>query len=171
MPKFGIYDLKRITDFELIPFKSAIENQADAVMIAHILLKNIDPENPASLSEKIVTDLLRKQLGFESVVITDDLTMGAITKNYDVGEAAVKAVNAGCDIILVCHGYDNQVAVMDALINAANNNIISRERIDESVYRILKLKDKYKLSDTQIKSINPNDVQKINEKIDDIFGR
>ena len=165
------HDLSRIMDFELIPFKNAIDNQADAIMIAHILLKNIDSENPSSLSSKVVTDLLRKQLGFEGVIVTDDMTMGAITENYNLGEAAVKAVNAGCDIILVCHGYNNQVAVINALLSAAENNMISNNKIDESVYRILMLKDKYGLSESQRNPIDSDVIRKINEKIDNVFGR
>jgi beta-N-acetylhexosaminidase len=163
------HDLDRIMDFELVPFKNAIKNQADAVMIAHILLKSIDSENPSSLSETVITDLLRNQLKFEGVIVTDDITMGAIIENYNIGEAAVKAVNAGNNIILVCHGYDNQIAVIDALINAAESNEIPKEKIDDSVYRILKLKDKYKLSDIKVDPINFNDIQKINGKIDALY--
>ena len=89
----------------------AIKNGADAVMVAHILLNKIDSQNPASLSKTIITDLLRKQLNFNGVVITDDMTMGAIVKNYTISDAAIKSVNAGSDIVLVCHGHDNEVAV------------------------------------------------------------
>ena len=104
--------------FELIPFAEAIKNNADAVMIAHILLPKIDSENPSSMSKIIITDILRKDLNFNGVIITDDMTMGAIVKNYNISEAAVKSVKAGTDIVLVCHGYDNEVAVINALKNA-----------------------------------------------------
>ena len=155
-------DLKRLKSFELIPFSEAIKNNADAVMIAHILLPKIDSENPSSMSKIIITDILRKDLSFNGVTITDDMTMGAIIKNYNIGEAAVKSVKAGIDIVLVCHGYDNEVAVINALKNAVSKGVIGPQRIDESVYRILKLKQKYKLKDEIISSVN---VDRINNKI------
>ena len=155
-------DLKRLKSFELVPFAEAIKNNADAVMIAHILLPKIDSENPSSLSKIIITDILRKDLNFNGVIITDDMTMGAIMKNYNIGEAAVKSVKAGTDIVLVCHGFDNEVAVIDALKNAVLKGDISKQSIDQSVYRILSLKKKYKLKDEIVNSV---DVDDINNKI------
>jgi beta-N-acetylhexosaminidase len=104
------HDLNRLRNFELIPFEQAIRNGADAVMVAHILLNRIDPAEPASLSGTVITDILRNHLYFSGVVITDDMTMGAIVQNYDLSNAAVKAVNAGSDIVLVSRGYDNEVS-------------------------------------------------------------
>ncbi|MBE6068760.1 MAG: beta-N-acetylhexosaminidase [Clostridium lundense] len=155
-------DLDRLQSFELIPFAKAIENGADMVMIAHILLPKIDSENPSSMSKTVITDLLRNNLKFDGVVITDEMTMGAIAKNYNIDEAAVKSVNAGTDIILVGHGYNNEIGVINALKNAVSNGEISEGRIDESVYRILKLKQKYNLKDEIINSV---DINKINNKI------
>lgn len=160
-------DMKRLKSLELIPFEYAIKNGADAVMIAHILLKKIDPLYPASLSKTIITDLLRKQLNFGGVIITDDMTMGAIVKNYDIGDAAVRSVNAGSDIVLVCHDRSNEVAVLGALKKAVEDGIILEKRIDKSVYAILKLKYKYKLADNIINSI---DVKKINNKISTVLN-
>jgi len=160
-------DMARLKSFELIPFNDAIENGADVVMVAHILLNKIDSQNPASLSKTIITDLLRKELNFNGVVITDDMTMGAIVKNYSISNAAIKSVNAGSDIVLVCHGHDNEVAVIDALKKAVKDGTITEERIDESVYRILKLKDKYKLTDS---TLNLVDVGKSNSKINNVLN-
>jgi len=101
-------DLKRLKSLELIPFIEVIKNNADAVMISHILLPKIDSENPSSLSKIIITNILRDDLNFNGVIITDDMTMGAIVKNYNIGEATVKSVKAETDIVLVCHGYDNK---------------------------------------------------------------
>ena len=162
------YDLEHLKSFELVPFKAAIDNQADAVMIAHILMNTIDYKNPASLSKIIITNILRKQMHFDGVVITDDMTMGAIEKNYQIGDAAVKSINAGSDIILVCHGYDNEVNVMDALNAAVEDGTIPEYRVDESVYRILKLKNKYKITDDKTVSINADE---INKKIDAVLGK
>ncbi|NLY43409.1 MAG: beta-N-acetylhexosaminidase [Clostridiaceae bacterium] len=155
------HDLDRLKSFELIPFKEAIDNQADAVMIAHILMNKIDPQYPASLSKTVITELLRKELGFKGVVITDDMTMGAIVENYSIGDAAVRAINAGSDIVLVSHGYNNAVSAIYSIKNAVENGVIKKERIDESVYRILKLKQKYNLTDNITESI---DIEKVNSK-------
>jgi len=160
------HDLNRLKGFELVPFNAAIKNNADGVMIAHILLSKIDPQNPASMSRTIITDLLRGQMKFSGVVFTDDMTMGAIVKNYDIGAAAIKAVNAGADVVLVCRGYRDETAVLDALRNAAAAGAIPVGRIDESVYRILKLKRKYNLADSRKAQL---DVNRINSEISKVL--
>ena len=160
-------DLQRLKEFELLPFAEAIRNKADVVMVAHILLPKIDPEFPASFSKTIITGLLRGELGFQGVVVTDDMTMGAISKNYDIGDASVKSINAGSDIILVCHFYDKELAVIQALKKAVEVGVITRERMDESVYRILTLKSKYALTDKTIESIH---VKNINSKLNSILA-
>lgn len=156
-------DLSSLKAFELAPFTNAIKSNADAVMAAHILLPKIDPNNPASFSKAIITDLLRNELGFNGVVITDDMTMGAVVKNYRLDNAAIKSINAGSDIILVAHDYNYELKVINALKKAAVDNVITQDRINESVYRILKLKTKYNLNDAAIESV---DVDDINQKID-----
>ena len=107
---------------ELIPFQSAIEGRegegVPAVMVAHILMTAIDQEHPASLSQAVVTGLLREQLGFDGVVFTDDLTMGAITENYGLDEAAVLALEAGCDVLLVCHNEGDLALARQAVLDA-----------------------------------------------------
>ncbi len=135
-----------LTSFEFKPFISAIENNVPMIMVAHILLSKVDTL-PSSLSYKVVTNILRKQLGYNGVVITDDITMGAITENYTLADAAVKAINAGCDIVLVAQDSQNSIVVVNALKSAYQNGQITEKRIDESVYRILKLKYQYNLKD------------------------
>ncbi|MFS0836707.1 beta-N-acetylhexosaminidase [Paenibacillus sp. 1P03SA] len=156
------HDASRLRSFELVPFVKAFQSGADAVMVAHILLPKLDATYPASLSPAVITDLLRKELNFGGVVFTDDLTMGAIVKSYGIGEAAVQAVKAGTDVALVCHEFDNTVRVVKALKQAAETGVLSERRIDESVYRILKLKYKYTLADHPAPQ---PDVGKINEQI------
>lgn len=155
-------DLTQLNDFELIPFKEAIKNNVDTIMVSHILLNKIDLNFPASMSKIIITDILRESLKFKGVVITDDMTMGAIVKYYDIGDASVKSINAGSDLILVCHGYENELKVINSLKLAVQNKIITEERLNESVYRILKLKEKYTINDDSVK--NPN-IDEINNKI------
>lgn len=162
------YDMDRLEKFELVPFEAAVKNQADAVMIAHILLRQIDPEYPASLSKTVITDILREKMNFSGVVVTDDMTMDAIDGNYALGSAVVKSVGAGSDIILVCHGYGNQTEAIGALKAAVKNGSIPEKRIDESVFRILKLKSKYGLKDSQMPSA---DVDEINKKIDAVLSK
>lgn len=161
------HDLSRLKSFELVPFAEAVKSNADAVMVAHILVQSMDAKNPASLSKAVITDVLRKDLNFSGVVITDDMTMGAIQKNYSIAEAAVQSVNAGSDIILVCHGNENATAVMDRIRNAVEKGTIPQDRIEESVYRVLKLKQKYGLTDETRSSV---DSKGINNKINEILN-
>ena len=161
-----MHDLNRLKNFELIPFKAAIENHVDAIMMAHILLPQIDNHNPSTFSPKIISELLREQMGFDGVVITDDLTMGAIVKNYNIGEAAVKSIKAGSDLVLVCHDYAKQIEVLEALQEAVRNGSIPVDRVNQSLYRVLKLKEKYNLSDN---TKEVPDVQYLNKKSQDIF--
>lgn len=167
LPKVA-HGMDRLAGFELLPFQKALDEKADALMVAHIVLTSLDPDFPASLSSAVISGLLRNEMGFEGVVITDDMTMGAITENFDTGEAAVRSVNAGCDIILVCNGYDRQLETMDAVKQAVETGLISESRIDESVVRILKLKDKYDLSDN---IVGHADVEGLNEKIEGVLSK
>jgi beta-N-acetylhexosaminidase len=155
-------NLERLESFELIPFTEAVKENADAVMVAHILLPKIDPENPASFSKTIISGILRENMKYDGVIITDDMTMGAIVNNFDIGKAAVKSVNAGSDIVLVCHTREKEEAVIEAITNAAKSGDISEDRVNDSVYRILKLKEKYRLKD---KANPPVDAAKLNSKI------
>lgn len=154
----------QLAKFEWVPFKSAIKSDADAVMVAHILYPRIDPDAPASFSKIIIHDQLRGKLGFQGVVFTDDLTMGAIAKNYGIGEAAVRAIQAGGDIVLVGHGYDNGKLVFDKLVQSVRDGKLTESRVDESVTRILKLKRRYGLTDKAVPIPNAADIP--NERIE-----
>lgn len=156
------FDMERLRSFELLPFAEAIKNDADAVMVAHILFPKIDSQYPASMSESIITGILKKELGFKGLVLTDDMAMGAIIKNYDSGAAAVRSINAGADIVLVCHDFDREKAVIEALKKAAESGEIKSERLDDSVYKILQLKQKYMITDEKVPSV---DVKGINDQI------
>ena len=146
--------IERLQQIELPPFKAAIDEDADAVMVAHILLPKLDPHNPSSLSKIIITDLLRGKLGFQGLVISDDLTMGAIQNNGSVGDAAVRSLAAGGDIVLVCHGDDNVLHALQALRNAVDTGTLTSQRLNESVYRILSRKALYGMNDHPITQIS-----------------
>lgn len=130
--------LEELREAELIPFKAAAENGVDAVMVAHISVPSILGDNtPCSLSRYMVTDVLRNELGFEGLIVTDALDMGAITNTYGDGEAAVMAVLAGNDILLKPKDF---FVSYEAVLKAVKNGQISEERIDESVKRIISVK-------------------------------
>jgi beta-N-acetylhexosaminidase len=158
--------LDQLRELEWIPFVDAVNQQAEAVMVAHILMAQIDDQNPASLSKAVVTEVLRKELNFKGVVITDDMTMGAVSKHYDIGEASVKAVNAGNDIIMIAHDHDKELAAIHSIQQAVKEGAIAEETINQSVYRILKLKQEYNLTNEKVDSI---DVDSINLKVNDIL--
>ena len=157
---------EELEEFELIPFQAAIDEGTPCVMVAHILMTQIDPDLPASLSPKVVDGLLRQEMGYDGVVCTDDLTMGAISNTYGMGEAAVMAVEAGCDLLLVCHEADNLTAARDALLSAVDAGRISMERLDESVYRILSLKQAYGLTNDPV---DQPDIEALNARIQAIL--
>lgn len=125
---------------ELAPFQAAIAHGVDGVMVAHVVYTAWDPDRPASLSPVIVSGILRGQLGYDGVVMTDDMNMQAITDEYGPGEAAVMAVEAGVDIILLAGPPSAQAASVDAVLNAVKSGRIPESRIDQSVRRILTLK-------------------------------
>lgn len=128
-------------DCEIIPFKKAISQSVDMVMVGHISTPNVTSDGlPASLSREMITGKLRGELGFSGVVITDAMNMGAITKNYSSGTSAVKAIQAGVDIILMPKSFSE---AYNSLLKAVKNGTISEDRIDKSVLLILKLKEKY----------------------------
>ncbi|WP_088009229.1 glycoside hydrolase family 3 N-terminal domain-containing protein [Indiicoccus explosivorum] len=135
--------LAELRQLELIPFSNAIDSGADVTMVAHILLPEIDGTYPSSMSERVITGILRNELGFGGVVMTDDMTMGAIADHYGIGEAAVRSVQAGSDVILVAHGDENVIEAIKAIRAAVLDGRIPEWRIDESVQRIAELKDEY----------------------------
>lgn len=124
---------------DLIPYQEAIKNNADMIMISHLALPQITKDyTPASLSYEIITNLLKKKLGFKGLVVTDALNMQALTKNYSEKEILIKAINAGADLLLMPEDPVNAVKIIK---EAVNGGLISEERINESVEKILSLKD------------------------------
>jgi len=131
---------------ELVPFLKLIgSGRADMVMSAHIFNRHLDAVYPATLSKKVIDGLLRRKLGFSGVVISDDMQMGAIRKNYTLDEAIVSAVNAGVDMLLfgnqIGKPYDVQMLI-DRIATLVVQGKISRERIAEANRRIVKLKER-----------------------------
>ena len=111
-----------------------------AIMVSHAMYPQIDADHPSSLSKAIITDWLRKDMGYNGVVITDDMDMGALAKHYTFGDMAVQSILAGSDILLVCHEYEHMQEAYNGLMKAVKDGRISKERLDESVKRILLMK-------------------------------
>lgn len=131
-----------LKECELVPFITALP-KADMVMVSHITAVNVTSDKlPTSMSETMITGKLRNELGYDGVIITDAMAMGAVADNYTSAEAAVTAVKAGVDIVLMPQNLDE---AFNGVMNAVTDGEISMARLDESVMRILKLKARYKL--------------------------
>lgn len=128
---------------DLLPFKAIIDERQPEdyfILVSHLRYPAYDAENPASLSKAIQTDLLRNELGYRGLIITDDTEMGALAKHYSFRELGVRAVTAGADIVMVCHEYEHETDVYLGLLDAVKDGTISEDRINESVRRIVKAK-------------------------------
>jgi beta-N-acetylhexosaminidase len=134
---------ERLGAIEFPPFRRAVEQGIASMMTAHVLYRALDPELPATLSPTIITNFLRQELQYDGVVLTDDLEMHAIIDHYGVEDAAVRAVLAGCDVVLVCKDRDREVAAFGAVEQAVASGTISIERLNRSAARIARLKDRF----------------------------
>jgi beta-N-acetylhexosaminidase len=137
---------KEIDEIDLPPFRAAVAAGVDIVMTSHILYPAVDPKNPATLSFAILRELLRKEMGFDGVILSDSMNMGAIRKNYRPEEAATSALRSGVDMIMLAEEhYDhdaeryvaNQVAMIESIARMARNEESAMLRLDEAVLRIL----------------------------------
>lgn len=122
---------------EFLPFVSGIEADTDFIMVGHIIASAIDAETPSSLSSKVVTDILRMELGFQGIIVTDILDVKSITDNYEPDEVAIKAIEAGVDMILIPEDFEQSY---ESLLNAVIEGTITEARIDESLKRIYRVK-------------------------------
>jgi beta-N-acetylhexosaminidase len=135
-------DRLRAVEFE--PFRAAIAEQVAFIMTAHVLVPTLDEHRPATLSPSIVDGLLRRELGFEGVILSDDLEMKAISARYSVPAAAVEAIQAGCDAVLVCGGgVDLQAQTLEALVRAVESGAITAARLDDAWQRLKRAKERF----------------------------
>lgn len=138
------HPLERLREVELRPFQAAIEADVATIMTAHILLPALDEARPATLSRRIVTGLLRESLGYGGVILSDDLEMKAIARDYQVPSAAVLAVEAGCDGVLICSGdWETQAAALEALIHAVEDERLPRTRVEDALARQRQAKERF----------------------------
>jgi beta-N-acetylhexosaminidase len=138
------HDKKTVESYDLPPFRAAVEAGVPMVMVGHLLYPAIDPDHPASLSKEAIS-MLREDLGFEGVVVTDDLAMAGATGGGSVARAAVGAVRAGADLLIISSPPEQQADAYDAVVAAVESGEIPRAQIRESVGRILRVKQKYDL--------------------------
>lgn len=139
------YNKETLENVHLPPFKAAIAAGVDSIMTAHVIINAIDPKLPATLSKKVLTGLLRKQLGFKGIVVTDSMSMDAINHHWGTGQAAVMAIKAGADIVLANGPLKNKIETYNALYSALKSGELTEERVNESLERILSAKLKYDL--------------------------
>lgn len=139
---------ERLDAIELPPFRAAIEAGTDCIMTAHVCLPALEPSGvPSTLSENVLTGLLRNELGYDGVVVTDCLEMSAIDEFYGPAQGAVKAIKAGADMVLISHTIEKQRAALEAVAAAVESGELSLARIDEAVARVMKLKEKLQLEE------------------------
>ncbi|MGE0446104.1 MAG: beta-N-acetylhexosaminidase [Vicinamibacterales bacterium] len=134
----------RIRRVECVPFREAIRQNVAFMMTAHILVPSIDEERPATLSPRVVRDLLRDELGYEGVILSDDLEMKAIANTYTVPDAAVQAIAAGCDGILICSGnLEVHAAALEALVHAVEDGRLPARRVEDALARQRRAKERF----------------------------
>ena len=138
----------RLRAVEFVPFKAAIDANVAFIMTAHVLVPSLDDERPATLSRRIVHDLLRDELAFGGVIVSDDLEMKAIANGYTPGEAAVGAIAAGCDALLMCGegavvSIERQVEMLEALIHAVEDERLSVGRVDDALARNARARQRF----------------------------
>ena len=141
----------RIRRVECVPFREAIRAGVAFIMTAHLLVPSLDEDKPATLSPRIVRDLLRGELGYDGVILTDDLEMEALARTYAVPDAAVQAIAAGCDGVLVCRAratdrskdIEVQASVLEALVHAVEDGSIPYKRVEDALSRQRRAKERF----------------------------
>jgi beta-N-acetylhexosaminidase len=134
----------RFDAVEFVPFRAAVEADVACIMTGHLLVPAFDEERPATLSPAIVDGVLRRRLGFEGLILTDDLTMGAIASRYAPGEAAVGALAAGCDTLLLCgDAQDPQAVALEAVVHAVEDGTLPLTRVEDALARQRRVKARF----------------------------
>lgn len=130
------HDLKRLREVELVPFAAYAKAGLASVMTAHVIFEALDPKVPATMSAKVLDGLLRKELGFDGVVVSDDLEMKAVADHFSIERAVVEGVLAGVDLFLVCHQAAVQRRAIEALVKAVETGELSKERLAQAQARV-----------------------------------
>lgn len=135
---------EQLRDREFLPFRAAIAAGVATIMTAHVFIPALDDTRPATLSSRIVTGLLRGELGFEGVIISDDLEMKALANEWAVPDSAVEAIAAGCDAVLICSGdHDTQAAALEAIVKRVESDRVFSRRVDDALTRNRRAKERF----------------------------
>jgi beta-N-acetylhexosaminidase len=135
---------ERLRQVEFLPFRAAVAAEVATIMTAHVLVPSLDDKRPATLSQRIVSGLLREELGYRGVILSDDLEMKAIANEYSVPSAAVLAIGAGCDGVLICSGnHDLQVAALESIVHGVEEERLPFSRIEDALRRQLGAKERF----------------------------
>ncbi len=134
------HHLDRLRRLEFTPFRMGLQAGAASIMTAHILLPALDDRHPATLSKAVITGLLRQELGFDGVIVTDDLEMAAVAQRYSIEEMVTLGLDAGIDIFLICHNPELQLRAIEKLVKLVESGEVARSRLEESALRIEMMK-------------------------------
>jgi beta-N-acetylhexosaminidase len=137
------HGIARVEQVELPPFEAAVRAGVATIMTAHVVFEPIDPRYPATMSKVILDGILRQRLGFQGLLISDDMEMKAIASNFGIEDAIVCATNAGIDLFAICHSQALQNQAIDALIDGVERGDVPRARIEQANQRLDKLCQQY----------------------------
>ena len=137
------HSLQRLRDVELVPFKEACAKGVASVMTAHVMFPVLDEHEPATLSKPILQTLLRQELGYDGVCVSDDLEMAAVAERYDVEVLVEKGLNAGCDLFLICHDNEKAARAVEAAHRLVESGRVPRARAEEALRRVAAMKARY----------------------------
>ncbi len=155
-----------IENVDLVPFQAAIAEQIELIMTAHVVYPAYDPEQPASLSSRVMQHLLRRDLGFQDLIVSDDLEMGAIIRHSSVADAAVQALGAGADLVLICQSLEHACSAREACQRALRLGTLFPARLQESRQRLLRLKQRFAARpEAEIRQIGAPEHQALAEEI------
>lgn len=154
-----------IKDEDMYPFKVAIENGAEAIMIGHLIIKDIDKYYPATLSKKVINTLLKEECGYNGLIITDDFKMWAIKLHYSIKRAVVKSIKSGNDMVMIGDTYSKVKKVIKYTIKKAKRGKIDINSINNSVEKIVKLKEKYNVNNEIVNECNIEEINKMIDKV------
>ena len=154
---------------DMVPFENAIKQNAEAIMVGHLIIKDVDKKYPASLSKEVIQKYLIQKYNYKGLIITDDLKMMAIQLHYNMKTAVIKAIEAGNDIIMIGMSYKKINKIIKFIVKKVKKGELSIDRINESVEKIIRMKEKYKLQDEKVKGFSIKEmnerIQKLNESL------
>lgn len=152
---------------ELVPFQKAFAARVAAIMTAHVIYSGVDPNLPATLSRILMTDILRSKMGFDGLIVSDDMEMGAIERHFSLEESAALALMAGVDIILICHEKEKVVRAFEAVRAFVEKDSSRRMRLEESLRRVMVAKERHNIIRSNFNEAGIKEYFKLRESVTD----